>query len=65
MKRNKCYPGITGLAQVNGFRGATPTLDLMSERFKYDLLYIKKWSFFLDILIILRTFYAVFRYGRI
>lgn len=64
MKRNKCYPGITGLAQVNGFRGATPTLDLMSKRFEYDLIYIKKWSFFLDMLIILRTFYAIFKYGR-
>ena len=65
MKRNKCYPGITGLAQVNGFRGSTPTLDLMSKRFDYDLIYTKKWSVFLDILIIFRTFYAIIRFGRI
>jgi putative colanic acid biosysnthesis UDP-glucose lipid carrier transferase len=55
MLRHKVKPGITGLAQVNGFRGETDTLEKMEGRIQYDLNYIRNWSLWLDIKIILLT----------
>ncbi len=55
MKRHKVKPGITGLAQVNGFRGETDTLDKMVKRVEYDLDYINNWSLWLDIKILMKT----------
>jgi putative colanic acid biosysnthesis UDP-glucose lipid carrier transferase len=55
MVRHKVRPGITGWAQVNGFRGETDTLDKMQARVAYDLEYLRNWSLALDIEIILRT----------
>lgn len=55
MLRHKVKPGITGLAQINGFRGETNTLDKMEGRIKYDLEYIRHWSLWLDIKIIMKT----------
>ncbi|MFA6062338.1 MAG: undecaprenyl-phosphate glucose phosphotransferase [Gallionella sp.] len=55
MLRHKVKPGITGLAQVSGFRGETDTLDKMQKRVEYDLEYIQTWSLWLDIKIILKT----------
>jgi putative colanic acid biosysnthesis UDP-glucose lipid carrier transferase len=55
MVRHKVKPGITGLAQVNGFRGETPTLDKMQGRIDYDLDYLRNWSLRLDLHIILKT----------
>jgi len=55
MVRHKVKPGITGWAQVNGFRGETDTLDKMQARIDYDLDYLRNWSLKLDILIILKT----------
>jgi putative colanic acid biosynthesis UDP-glucose lipid carrier transferase len=55
MVRHKVKPGITGWAQVNGFRGETETLDKMQGRIDYDLDYLRHWSLRLDIHIILRT----------
>lgn len=55
MVRHKVRPGITGWAQVNGCRGETETLDKMKRRVDYDLEYLRKWSFFMDLRIILRT----------
>jgi putative colanic acid biosysnthesis UDP-glucose lipid carrier transferase len=55
MLRHKVRPGITGLAQVNGLRGETETVDKMRERVKYDLEYLSHWSPWLDIRIILKT----------
>jgi putative colanic acid biosynthesis UDP-glucose lipid carrier transferase len=55
MLRHKVKPGITGWAQVNGWRGETPTLDLMEKRVAHDLEYINNWSFLLDLKIILFT----------
>ncbi|HBT4651256.1 TPA: exopolysaccharide biosynthesis polyprenyl glycosylphosphotransferase, partial [Klebsiella pneumoniae] len=52
MLRHKVKPGITGLAQVNGWRGETDTLDKMQKRVEYDLLYIRNWSIWLDLKII-------------
>ena len=56
MFRHKIKPGITGWAQVNGFRGETKTLDKMKQRVVYDINYIEKWSLWLDMKIIFRTF---------
>ncbi|MBI5138128.1 MAG: undecaprenyl-phosphate glucose phosphotransferase [Nitrospirae bacterium] len=55
MWRHKVRPGITGLAQVAGYRGETETLDKMEKRVEYDLNYIRNWSLFLDLKIIALT----------
>jgi putative colanic acid biosynthesis UDP-glucose lipid carrier transferase len=52
MLRHKVKPGITGWAQVNGFRGETETLDKMQSRVEYDLFYINHWTLTLDLKII-------------
>ncbi|HIA9140361.1 TPA: undecaprenyl-phosphate glucose phosphotransferase, partial [Klebsiella pneumoniae] len=52
MLRHKVKPGITGLAQINGWRGETDTLEKMEKRIEYDLLYIRGWSIWLDLKII-------------
>jgi undecaprenyl-phosphate galactose phosphotransferase/putative colanic acid biosynthesis UDP-glucose lipid carrier transferase len=59
--RHHVKPGITGWAQVNGFRGGTHELDLMKERIDLDLWYIDNWSFWLDLWIIARTCIEVAR----
>jgi len=61
MVRHKVKPGITGWAQVNGYRGETETLDKMKDRIKYDLDYLRHWSNALDVKIILRTIWVVIR----
>jgi putative colanic acid biosysnthesis UDP-glucose lipid carrier transferase len=61
MARHKVKPGITGWAQVNGFRGETDTVDKMARRVEYDLEYLRNWSLGLDLLIIARTIKLVFR----
>lgn len=55
MVRHKVKPGITGWAQVNGFRGETDTLDKMQSRIDYDLDYLRNWSLRLDVHIIFKT----------
>ena len=55
MVRHKVKPGITGLAQVSGFRGETDTLDKMQGRINHDLEYLRNWSLRLDLLIIFKT----------
>jgi putative colanic acid biosynthesis UDP-glucose lipid carrier transferase len=55
MLRHKVKPGITGWAQVNGWRGETETLEKMEYRIKHDLEYINGWSLFFDIKIIIQT----------
>ncbi len=55
MLRHKVKPGITGWAQVNGFRGLTDTPEKMAMRIEYDLWYIKNWSLWLDLKILLMT----------
>ncbi|UJF17123.1 undecaprenyl-phosphate glucose phosphotransferase [Vibrio sp. SS-MA-C1-2] len=60
MLRHKVKPGITGWAQINGFRGETDTLDKMENRIKYDLEYIQKWNFGMDIKIIFLTIFKGF-----
>ena len=48
-------PGVTGWAQVTGYRGETKTLEQMEGRVKRDVWYIENWSFFLDLKIIVVT----------
>jgi putative colanic acid biosynthesis UDP-glucose lipid carrier transferase len=55
MLRHKVKPGITGLAQVNGYRGETETLDKMVSRVACDHQYIREWSFWLDVKILFKT----------
>ena len=55
MLRHKVRPGITGWAQINGFRGETETINKMIKRVEYDLDYIHRWSVWMDIRIILAT----------
>jgi len=59
MLRHKVKPGITGLAQVNGCRGETETLEKMAERIRYDHQYIREWSIWLDLRILFQTFNVV------
>ena len=60
MLRHKVKPGITGWAQVNGWRGETNTLDKMQKRIEFDLEYIEHWSVWLDLKIILLTVFKGF-----
>jgi len=53
--RQRAKPGITGWAQVNGYRGGTPTLDLMQRRVDLDAWYVANASLALDLKILLRT----------
>lgn len=55
MLRHKVKPGITGWAQVNGMRGETATLDKMQARIQFDLDYLRSWSVWLDLWIVLKT----------
>ena len=57
--RHRVKPGITGWAQVNGWRGETDTLEKIERRVEYDLFYIENWSLGLDLKILLRTAFVV------
>jgi exopolysaccharide biosynthesis polyprenyl glycosylphosphotransferase len=59
--RQKVKPGITGWAQVNGWRGATPELGLMIKRIEHDIWYIDHWSIWLDLKILVLTAWEVGR----
>jgi putative colanic acid biosynthesis UDP-glucose lipid carrier transferase len=61
MIRHKVRPGITGLAQVNGYRGETETVDKMKARIEHDLMYLRNWSLLLDLQIILKTLLVVLK----
>ncbi|PKV47915.1 MULTISPECIES: undecaprenyl-phosphate glucose phosphotransferase [unclassified Janthinobacterium] len=61
MLRHKVKPGITGWAQVNGLRGETETLDKMEARIHFDLDYLRSWSLWLDLWIIMRTVKVVLK----
>ncbi|MCH9741607.1 MAG: undecaprenyl-phosphate glucose phosphotransferase [Proteobacteria bacterium] len=60
MLRHKMKPGITGWAQVNGWRGETDTLEKMQKRVEFDLWYIEHWSLWLDLKIIMMTIFKGF-----
>jgi len=61
MLRHKVKPGITGWAQVNGWRGETDTLEKMTKRVEYDLAYIRDWELWMDLKIIFMTLFGAFR----
>ncbi len=61
MLRHKVRPGITGWAQVNGWRGETDTALKMQQRVKYDLEYIQNWSPWMDVKIVFSTIFVLFR----
>ncbi len=61
MLRHKVKPGITGLAQVNGCRGETETLDKMQARVDWDHRYIRSWSVWLDLKILFQTVFVVLK----
>jgi len=60
LKRNKTSPGLTGWAQIHGYRGSKPTSELMKKRMEYDLWYMNNWNTWLDFYIILKTFQIIF-----
>ena len=60
MFRHKVRPGITGWAQVNGLRGETDTVERMRARVEYDLEYLRNWSLWMDLKIVLRTMRLMF-----
>jgi exopolysaccharide biosynthesis polyprenyl glycosylphosphotransferase len=57
-RRHNVKPGITGWAQINGYRGVTNTLEKMEQRIAYDLYYIDNWSLLLDLRIVLLTVFS-------
>lgn len=61
MVRHAVKPGISGWAQVNGYRGGTKYLWQMEKRVEYDVWYIHNWNFFLDIKIVFLTVFNAFR----
>ena len=63
MVRHFLKPGITGWAQVNGYRGETETDELMSKRVEYDLWYMENWSLMLDVRIFFMTVIQFFKHN--
>jgi putative colanic acid biosynthesis UDP-glucose lipid carrier transferase len=61
LKRHMVKPGITGWAQINGCRGEVRTHEEMEQRVQFDLYYIHRWSFTLDLQIILQTIIKMLR----
>lgn len=55
MQRHKVKPGITGLAQIRGYRGRTETKEKMEHRIRYDIEYINNWTIWLDLVILIKT----------
>ena len=64
MLRHKVKPGITGLAQINGLRGETETVEKMAARVQFDLDYIRHWSLSMDLKIIFQTVYKEFIFSK-
>ena len=60
MARHRVKPGITGWAQVNGWRGPTETLEQIERRVEHDIYYIENWSLMLDVVILIRTGFVGF-----
>ncbi len=60
MLRHKVKPGITGWAQINGYRGETNTIEKMKKRVEYDIYYIENWSLWLDLKILFLTIFKGF-----
>jgi Undecaprenyl-phosphate glucose phosphotransferase len=63
-RRHVVKPGITGWAQVNGYRGPTQTLEQMRQRVEHDLYYIDNWSFWFDLRILIMTLFSKSAYTK-
>ena len=63
-RRHNVKPGITGWAQVNGYRGPTDSIDKMQRRVEHDLYYIDNWSFLFDLQIVLLTLFSKKSYSN-
>ena len=61
MHRHKILPGMTGLAQIHGYRGETKSVDDMKHRVRLDLEYLYTWSIYLDLIILIKTPLALFK----
>jgi hypothetical protein len=61
MLRHKVRPGLTGWAQINGWRGETETLEKMEKRVEFDLEYLRRWSLWFDLKIIILTIFRGFK----
>ena len=59
--RHRVKPGITGWAQINGWRGETDTQEKIQQRVEHDLYYIENWSVLLDLYIVVRTPFALLK----
>ena len=59
--RHRSKPGITGLAQVNGYRGITDSLDKMVKRVEFDAYYLKNWNLLTDLKCVFLTVINTFR----
>jgi Undecaprenyl-phosphate glucose phosphotransferase len=59
--RHRVKPGITGWAQVNGWRGETDTVEKIQKRVDFDLYYIDNWSIWLDIKILIKTVFVILK----
>jgi Undecaprenyl-phosphate glucose phosphotransferase len=57
-RRHRIKPGISGWAQVNGYRGETDTIEKMQRRLEYDLYYIENWSLWFDVKIVFMTLFS-------
>lgn len=64
MNRHAIKPGITGLAQVKGFRGEIVDLSLLQNRLRLDRFYVNNWSLYLDLKIVFQTFFVIFKKHR-
>ncbi len=61
MVRHLVKPGITGYAQVSGYRGGTETPELMEARVKHDVYYLENWSIWFDLKMVVLTVVNVFK----
>jgi putative colanic acid biosynthesis UDP-glucose lipid carrier transferase len=61
MVRHLIRPGISGWAQVNGYRGETKTIEQMEGRVRYDVWYLENWTFLLDMKIVFITILNMFK----
>jgi lipopolysaccharide/colanic/teichoic acid biosynthesis glycosyltransferase len=59
--RHRVRPGLTGWAQINGWRGELDTAEKLQHRVEHDLYYIENWSLLLDLYILMRTPFALMR----
>jgi putative colanic acid biosynthesis UDP-glucose lipid carrier transferase len=64
MDRHQVMPGITGLAQVSGYRGETKEVEAMAKRVDADIKYLSNWSFLLDLRIVLLTILQAFKHNE-